>query len=414
MEKGAMLWILILVMLVGSCLAGSLPLVMSLSEDKLQLVSVLGAGLLVGTALAVIIPEGIRALFTGEITNEKQLHGDLHSLIGISLVLGFVFMLLIDQCSAKKSDGRQKSVTATLGLVVHAAVDGVALGAAATTSQADVEMIVFLAIMLHKAPAAFGLVSFLLHEGVDKKRISRHLLIFSLAAPCLTLVTYFGIGKVAFLTRRKDVRKMNFISSKRQLKKGIFLWISLRQSEKPFVLYLYLFIPQTIKQKMKNKWPVQFQDFLILFMPFERESFVPVRTFPTFVCTLMDSEIPTAKGEVQTSTTILFRMSLVQCSKLVSIIHEIIGGCEFTCAQGKETLNNVNATGLAMLFSAGTFLYVATVHVLPELMTRSSNYSHVPSVEGITLSATGLKVKEILFLVIGIFLPALITTGHHH
>ena len=67
-----------------------------------------------------------------------------------------------------------------------------------------------------------------------------------------------------------------------------------------------------------------------------------------------------------------------------------------------------------MLFSAGTFLYVATVHVLPELMTRSSNYSHVPSVEGITLSATGFKVKEILFLVIGIFLPALITTGHHH
>lgn len=59
-------------------------------------------------------------------------------------------MLLIDQCSARRSGGRQRSVTATLGLVVHAAVDGVALGAAATTSQADVEVIVFLAIMLHK------------------------------------------------------------------------------------------------------------------------------------------------------------------------------------------------------------------------------------------------------------------------
>jgi len=59
-------------------------------------------------------------------------------------------MLLIDQCSSRKSDGRQKSVTVTFGLVVHAAVDGVALGAAATTSQADVEVIVFLAIMLHK------------------------------------------------------------------------------------------------------------------------------------------------------------------------------------------------------------------------------------------------------------------------
>ncbi|XP_011635256.1 zinc transporter ZIP9 [Pogonomyrmex barbatus] len=277
MEEGAMLWMLSLVMLVGSCLAGSLPLVMNLSEDKLQLVSVLGAGLLVGTALAVIIPEGIRALFTSEITNEKDSYSDLHSLIGISLVLGFVFMLLIDQCSARKTDGRQKSITATLGLIVHAAVDGVALGAAATTSQADVEVIVFLAIMLHKAPAAFGLVSFLLHEGVDKKKISRHLLIFSLAAPCLALVTYFGIGK-----------------------------------------------------------------------------------------------------------------------------------------EGKETLSSVNATGLAMLFSAGTFLYVATVHVLPELMTRNSNYLHVPNLDGTTLSTTGLKVKEILFLVIGSFLPALITTGHHH
>lgn len=59
---------------------------------------------------------------------------------------------------------RLMPITATLGLVVHAAADGVALGAAATTSHKDVEMIVFLAIMLHKAPAAFGLVSFLLQK----------------------------------------------------------------------------------------------------------------------------------------------------------------------------------------------------------------------------------------------------------
>lgn len=276
MEESSVLWMLSLVMLIGSCIAGSLPLVMNLSEDKLQLVSILGAGLLVGTALAVIIPEGIRALFTGG-TNTEGFHNDPHSLIGISLILGFVFMLLVDQCSARRSGGRERSVTATLGLVVHAAADGVALGAAATTSQADVELIVFLAIMLHKAPAAFGLVSFLLHEGVDRKRISRHLLVFSLAAPCLALLTYFGIGK-----------------------------------------------------------------------------------------------------------------------------------------EGKETLSNVNATGLAMLFSAGTFLYVATVHVLPELMTRNSgNYTHLPTTENATVSP-GLKVKEIFVLVVGSFLPALITTGHSH
>ena len=40
--------------------------------------------------------------------------------------------------------------TATLGLVVHAAADGIALGAASAGSRFNVEMIVFMAIMLHK------------------------------------------------------------------------------------------------------------------------------------------------------------------------------------------------------------------------------------------------------------------------
>lgn len=68
-----------------------------------------------------------------------------------------------------------------------------------------------------------------------------------------------------------------------------------------------------------------------------------------------------------------------------------------------------------MLFSAGTFLYVATVHVLPELMTRNSgNYTHLPTAENVAVSSSGLKVKEILVLVLGSLLPVLITNGHHH
>eukprot|EP00116_Pleurobrachia_bachei_P018670 sb/3478932/ len=63
------------------------------------------------------------------------------------------------------SSWRLYSVYNKRGLVVHAAADGVALGAATLTDKADVEFIIFLAIMLHKAPAAFGLTSFLLHEG---------------------------------------------------------------------------------------------------------------------------------------------------------------------------------------------------------------------------------------------------------
>ncbi|XP_058058863.1 zinc transporter ZIP9 [Anopheles bellator] len=319
MDEVAMLFALVIVMLVGSYLAGNIPLIMSLSEEKLKNVSIFGAGLLVGTALTVIIPEGIRSLYDerslerhgtspgglAEAAGEHKHSDDEHSAtIGLSLVLGFVFMMLVDQVSSRRTEGsNERNLTATIGLVVHAAADGVALGAAATTSHSDVEMIVFLAIMLHKAPAAFGLVSFLLHEGVERARIRKHLLIFALAAPALTLLTYFGIG-----------------------------------------------------------------------------------------------------------------------------------------SEQKETLESLNATGIAMLFSAGTFLYVATVHVLPELTQRSGhghhghghghhgNYSLLeqqpPSTTDVvtgkpvagagTGGPGGLRNCELALLILGALAPLFLTLGHHH
>lgn len=50
---------------------------------------------------------------------------------------------------------------------MHSAADGIALGAASADGSGTLEIIVFMAIMLHKAPAAFGLASFLLSEGIS-------------------------------------------------------------------------------------------------------------------------------------------------------------------------------------------------------------------------------------------------------
>merc|ERR1719308_744215 len=114
-----------------------------MSEEKLQLVSVMGAGLLLGTALSVIIPEGMQTLnmaYSGSKAEHHHEHGEEHDheenpvphLIGVSLVLGFIFMLVIDQVASSRSQapGRDSesgrvgkspvSWTATLGLVVHA------------------------------------------------------------------------------------------------------------------------------------------------------------------------------------------------------------------------------------------------------------------------------------------------------
>ena len=196
-----------LVMLLGSYIAGSIPLFFSLSEEKLQLVSVMGAGLLVGTALSVIIPEGMQTLnmayrwlglhqsmkaflFTKPfpasksmraimmvkaLKNQDMLISTRRTLCLTSLVSAWFLALfscsLWIRCQFQPSDnlpmiysrkkdndvqvanamsasrdvevGKGRGVvswTATLGLVVHAAADGVALGAAATTNQTDVEV----------------------------------------------------------------------------------------------------------------------------------------------------------------------------------------------------------------------------------------------------------------------------------
>ncbi|XP_075804565.1 zinc transporter ZIP9 isoform X2 [Microtus pennsylvanicus] len=227
--------LLSLAMLVGCYVAGIIPLAVNFSEERLKLVTVLGAGLLCGTALAVIVPEGVHALYEevlegkhhqasetkqNVIASDKAAeipvvhehehshdHTQLHAYIGVSLVLGFVFMLLVDQIGSshvhstddpETARPSSSKITTTLGLVVHAAADGVALGAAASTSQTSVQLIVFVAIMLHKAPAAFGLVSFLIHAGLERNRIRKHLLVFALAAPAMSMLTYLGLTKKPF------------------------------------------------------------------------------------------------------------------------------------------------------------------------------------------------------------------------
>ncbi|KAI8977340.1 Zinc/iron permease [Mycotypha africana] len=78
--------------------------------------------------------------------------------------------------------------TPTVGLVVHAAADGIALGA--SVSDPQLSMVVFFAIMLHKAPSAFALTTVLLNEGLSRAHVRKHLLLFSMSAPAGALSTY--------------------------------------------------------------------------------------------------------------------------------------------------------------------------------------------------------------------------------
>lgn len=88
------------------------------------------------------------------------------------------------------SPKQARTLATTVGLVIHAAADGIAMGASATTEDMRLGFIIFVAIMVHKAPAAFGLTSVLLRQGLSKRAARGHLIVFSAAAPVGALVTY--------------------------------------------------------------------------------------------------------------------------------------------------------------------------------------------------------------------------------
>lgn len=286
---------------------------MNLSQSQLRLISSIGIGVLVGTSLIVIIPEGIEAASTAPIArhdvktgqllrrvprglalearsilansaseiataatgstatqvtadsivneavaraaaeespapeetpghahggegedghpgHEDEEHADIPTLeIGLSMILGFILMFLIDRLPQHATDSLQsapqtqhismdnldgnrnstdeeqgflgyfslreapkvaRSMATTIGLVIHAAADGIAMGASSASSSMKLGFIIFIAIMIHKAPAAFGLTSVLLRQGLSKRAARAHLIVFSLAAPAGALTTY--------------------------------------------------------------------------------------------------------------------------------------------------------------------------------------------------------------------------------
>ena len=68
-----------------------------------------------------------------------------------------------------------------------------------------------------------------------------------------------------------------------------------------------------------------------------------------------------------------------------------------------------------MLLSAGTFLYVATVHVLSEITQGSAGHSPSDSTPSSTNSGSSkLSRGELFLLVSGAFLPLLFNAIHSH
>jgi len=194
-----------------------------------------GGGVLLGTALTLILPEGVHALYSDPHGHHP---GPSHPpdtppapsptpapppenrefVLGLSVLLGFIFIMLTERLFGGGGEGdllpspnspslgegedevgpviltrRKSQFSAIIGLMVHSAADGLALGAAAASHAAGLQLWVFVALMAHKAPTAFSFINFLLQHArkpSDVRDANTILWLFAMAAPLGALATY--------------------------------------------------------------------------------------------------------------------------------------------------------------------------------------------------------------------------------
>ncbi|CCM05440.1 uncharacterized protein FIBRA_07659 [Fibroporia radiculosa] len=233
----------------ASFAVGMLPLFFTFSKSALARLSVFGTGLLLGAALGIIIPEGIETLAAASLPSELPT-----SAVALSLLTGFTFMLVVEQLHSTHAhdtrvsqlpsspshvpkssavefevelgelestegiesqaarttattqprdiSGKTRAYPLTLGLVMHALADGLALGSSAlsdtssgsvasdSAAPSNLSLVVFFALAIHKAPTALALTTSLLSTSLSRKECKKHIAAFSVATPTGTLASY--------------------------------------------------------------------------------------------------------------------------------------------------------------------------------------------------------------------------------
>ena len=92
--------LLSLVMFLGTSLLGWAPTWLNASKKTMNLISIFGAGMLVGAAIIVVIPEAVKVIIEATYdpkTSEEVVPESVAFNMGTAIVVGFTIMLVIDE-----------------------------------------------------------------------------------------------------------------------------------------------------------------------------------------------------------------------------------------------------------------------------------------------------------------------------
>jgi len=200
--------------LILALVGGLFPIFSKIKEnpETLRRITGIASGILLASALLVVVPEGFE-LATEEHEEEEAGHeneGVGNLLIGGAVLAGFLVMLILEgsgighavheehhdhhnEHGHEHVHHRNSPWIIVLGLSLHSAADGLAIGSAAAGTSEAVTALVALAVLIHKVPAAFSLGVFSMHEREDRNDTIRDIVMFSLATPVMIIVSFYAL-----------------------------------------------------------------------------------------------------------------------------------------------------------------------------------------------------------------------------
>jgi zinc transporter 9 len=205
--------------LILALIGGLMPILSRIKEnrDLLRKITGVASGILLASAILVVIPEGFdlameehdEEAHEGEEAGHEE-EGLEGLVIGGAILAGFMMMLILEGSGIGHAvheehhdhhgDHGHEHIhhsnspwIIVLGLSLHSAADGLAIGSAAAGSSEAVTAIVALAVLVHKVPAAFSLGVFSAHERSKRNDSIRDVVLFSIATPVMIMASFYAL-----------------------------------------------------------------------------------------------------------------------------------------------------------------------------------------------------------------------------
>jgi len=191
-------WFLICtaLILIVSFIGAYLPMTTRTTDRELHLMVAFSAGVFMGILILILLPEAINESMTdGIFDNAKVMH------VMYLVVAGFMIMFIVDfllkhyresECDCEECVEHHSheigSISAFVGLSIHASLDGLALATAFLVGE-NIGLMILVALCLHKGVEVFSLSSTLL-LGTKRDRSSIYIMVFCFITPVAAILSY--------------------------------------------------------------------------------------------------------------------------------------------------------------------------------------------------------------------------------